>query len=199
MDKYSKLKVGILALQGDFELHQKQLDSLGVKSILVKLPAQLDEIDALIMPGGESTTMDKLLDMFSLRQPLIDFSKRAPIFGTCAGMILLSKTIEDNQSKVKSLGLMDIDVLRNGYGRQVFSFDTEINAKLNNGKSTFRASFIRAPKISRFGENVEILAELDNVPVLVKQRNILAASFHAELSEDTSLLEYFLDNFLLAL
>lgn len=198
MSKYKDLHIGILALQGDFERHQNQLGLLGVKSTLVKLPEQLAEIDGLILPGGESTTMDKLMDIFKLRIALKEFGAKLPIFGTCAGMILLANTIEENQSLVTPLDLIDIDVIRNGYGRQVHSFDTEIAADLNNGRSSFTASFIRAPKITRIGERVKILAEYEKSPVLVAENNILAASFHAELCEDTILLEYFLDNFLLA-
>lgn len=192
----SNLTIGVMALQGDFEMHVGQLSALGISYKLIKLPEHLDNVDALILPGGESTTMDKLIDRFDLRQPLLDFSQQRPIFGTCAGMILLAKEIDENQSNVKPLGLIDISVLRNGYGRQVFSFDTELHALLDGKKEKLTASFIRAPKVTRVGDNVEVLAEFDNTPVLVAERRFLAASFHTELETDTVLLEYFLNRFL---
>ena len=196
MKKISKSTIGILALQGDFEAHRQQLLKIGSTPVLVKLPAQLASIDALILPGGESTTMTKLMDTFALRQPIKEFTKRGPIFGTCAGMILLAKKIIDNQAGVKPLDLMDIDVIRNGYGRQVYSFDTELTANFDQEKRILNGSFIRAPKITRIGEAVKILAEFDHDPVLISEGNILAASFHAELSDTTDLLEYFLSKFL---
>ncbi|MFC1475035.1 pyridoxal 5'-phosphate synthase glutaminase subunit PdxT [Candidatus Zixiibacteriota bacterium] len=196
MNNYDSLNIGVLALQGDFKMHQKQLDKLGVKNCLVKLPEHLEKIDGLIIPGGESTTMDKLIDRFKLRQPLTDFCSEKPVYGTCAGMILLCKNIEDNQSEVKPLGLLDIDLVRTGYGRQVFSFEETINADLNGEKVAFKAAFIRAPIISRMGEQVEKLAVYSNKPILVRQKNILAASFHAELNDNTTLLEYFLKKIL---
>ncbi len=197
MNKYDSLNIGILALQGDFEMHQKQLDKLGVRNQLVKLPQHLEKIDGLIIPGGESTTMDKLIDRFDLRQSLTGFCKTKPVYGTCAGMILLCKHIEDNQSDVKPLGLLDIDIVRTGYGRQVFSFEEHINANLDGEKVSFKAAFIRAPIITRMGEQVEQLAVFSDKPILVKEKNILAASFHAELNDNTTLLEYFLKNILL--
>ena len=195
MSLSKNITVGILALQGDYEAHKKQLKSLGIKAVEVRLPIDLKNPDTLIIPGGESTTMDKLIDRFDLRQPLINFCKIKPVFGTCAGMILLSKKIEDNQSGVKPFGLIDIDVLRNGYGRQVFSFEDEINLNLGNGKSQMAATFIRAPKITRIGASVKVLGEFKNEPVLISQNNVLASSFHAELGQDTSLLSYFLKTF----
>ena len=195
MSLSKKISVGVLALQGDYEAHKKQLESLGVKAVEVRLAADLKNLDALIIPGGESTTMDKLIDRFDLRQPLINFCRSKPVFGTCAGMILLSKKIENNQSGVKPFGLIDIDVLRNGYGRQVFSFEDDINLNLGNGKSQISATFIRAPKITRLGKGVKVLGEFNNVPVLVSQDKALASSFHAELGQDTSLLSYFLKTF----
>ena len=187
--------VGVLALQGDYEAHKKQLQSLAVKAVEVRLESDLKNLDALIIPGGETTTMDKLINRFELRQPLINFCRSKPVFGTFAGLIMLSKKIEDNQSGVKPLGLLDIDVLRNGYGRQVFSFEDEININLGNGKSQMAATFIRAPKITRIGKGVKVLGEFKNEPVLVSQNKVLASSFHAELGQDTTLLRYFLKTF----
>ena len=189
------ITVGVLALQGDFDAHKKQLKSLGIRAVEVRLSHDLKNLDALIIPGGESTTMDKLIDRFDLREPLVNFCRSKPVFGVCAGMIMLSKKIEDNQSGVKPFGLIDIDVLRNGYGRQVFSFEDEINLNLGNGKSQMAATFIRAPKITRIGAGVKVLGEFKNEPVLVTQDNVLASSFHAELGQDTGLLSYFLKTF----
>ena len=194
---YDQLTVGVLALQGDFELHERQIRQLGATARRVRLPRDLDGLDGLVMPGGESTTMDILMDRYALREPLRRFGVSRAIYGTCAGMILLAKTIEDNQAGVTPLALLDIDVVRNGYGRQVFSFDEEISAKLNGDNRSFRGSFIRAPRVSRIGVGVEILAEFRGDPVLVQQKHILAASFHAELDTNTDLLEYFFVHFLL--
>ncbi len=195
MSRSKNITVGVLALQGDYEAHKRQLESLGVKAVEVRLAADLKNLDALIFPGGESTTMDKLINRFDLRQPLISFCKSKPVFGTCAGLILLSKNIEDNQSGVEPLGMIDIDVLRNGYGRQVFSFKEDINLKLDNGSSQIAATFIRAPKITKVGAGVKVLGEFKNEPVLISQNNVLASSFHAELGQDTLLLRYFLKTF----
>ena len=195
MSLSGNITVGVLALQGDYEAHKKQLDSLGVKAVEVRLAGDLTNLDALIIPGGETTTMDKLINRFKLRQPLINFCQSKPVFGTCAGLIMLSKKIEDNQSGVEPLGLLDIDVLRNGYGRQVFSFEEEININLGNGKSQMAATFIRAPKITRIGKGVKVLGKFKNEPVLISQNKVLASSFHAELGPDTSLLRYFLETF----
>ena len=189
------ITVGVLALQGDYEAHKKQLDSLGVMAVEVRLPKDLENLDALIIPGGESTTMDKLIDRFDLREPLVNFCRNKPVFGTCAGMIMLAKKIEDNLSGVEPFGLIDIDVLRNGYGRQVFSFEDEIKVNLNNGKSSLAATFIRAPRITRTGSSVKVLAEFKNNPVLVAQNNILSSCFHTELGQDTTLLDFFLTTF----
>ena len=184
--------IGVLALQGDYKAHAKQLKMLGVKAVEVRLPKDLEGLDALILPGGESTTMDKLIDRFGLRQPLTDFCKSKPVWGTCAGMIMLSKKVEDNQSNVTPLGILDIDVLRNGYGRQLFSFVDKVDVNLGNGTSKLAATFIRAPKITRLGKDVKVLGKFQSDPVLILQKNILASSFHTELSEDTTLLNYFL-------
>lgn len=194
---YRKLQIGVLALQGDFERHRRQLAHIGAQAREIRLPAELAEIDGLIMPGGESTTMDILIDRFSLREPLKVFGRAKPIYGTCAGMILLATQIEDNLANVRPLQLMDIDVVRMGYGRQINSFDEEVAAQLGGEQKSFRASYIRAPKVTRLGRGVQVLAAREETPVLVRQNNILASSFHTELTMDTSLLEYFLTDFLL--
>lgn len=195
---YSHLTIGVLALQGDYEMHQCQLALVGAKFRQVRLPRDLDrdKIDALILPGGESTTMSIMLDRFNLRDALTRFGQTAPIFGTCAGMILLAKGIEENASDVKPLGLLDIDVTRNGYGRQLYSFETRVKLDLMNGSEIdLPVSFIRAPRITRTGNSVRILGRYGDDPVLVQQGHLLASAFHSELDEDTRLLSYFLDNF----
>jgi 5'-phosphate synthase pdxT subunit len=193
---YKDYNIGVLALQGDFERHLYQLDLLGARNGLVKLPRDLAELDGLIMPGGESTTMNILFDRFNLREPLTEFGRSKPIYGTCAGMIMLAKHIDDNLSKVETLGLIDIDVVRNAYGRQVFSFEDDVPVSLDNGTHTVRATFIRAPKVVRTGPGVEILATYRDSPVLVREKHILAGSFHTELDDDTTILRYFFSHFL---
>ena len=191
------MKIGVLALQGDFECHLQQINSIGASGFEIKQPQQLEKIDGLIIPGGESSTMNILIDRFELREPLIDFVGSKPVYGTCAGMIMLAKNINDNLALVSSLKAIDIDVIRNGYGRQVFSFETPITAKFKDRQVELMVSFIRAPKISRIGQSVKVLASYENVPVLVAENKILASSFHTELTKDIVLLKYFLDNFLL--
>ncbi|MDD3732851.1 MAG: pyridoxal 5'-phosphate synthase glutaminase subunit PdxT [candidate division Zixibacteria bacterium] len=193
MKTYKDFHVGILTLQGDFEKHQRQVRSLGAVPEAVRLPGDLIGLDALIIPGGESSTMSVLIDRFALRAPLLEFARTHPVYGTCAGMILLARKIEDNISGVEPLALIDIDVRRNGYGRQVFSFETDIEVTLENGTKTVRGFFIRAPKITRVGEGVGVLAEYQARPVLVRQNNILASSFHSELNDDLTVLKYFVD------
>ena len=196
MKKYQNILVGVLALQGDYECHKKQLDKLGAPNRYVRLPEHLENIDALIFPGGESTTLSKLIDWFDLREKLIQFGQIKPIWGTCAGMILLSTEIEANQANVEPLKLIDIKVARTAYGRQVFSFETDLLIDFPDGQKSCTVAFIRAPRILDTGKNVKILATYNNEPVLVEKDNILTSSFHSELENDTTLLEYFLDNFL---
>ncbi|MBD3403668.1 pyridoxal 5'-phosphate synthase glutaminase subunit PdxT [candidate division GN15 bacterium] len=189
--------VGVLALQGDYGLHEAQIQRLGAQFREVRLPRDFEGLDALVMPGGESTTMNILMDRFGLREPISEFGRTKPIYGTCAGMILLARNIERNQSGVKPFGMIDIDVARNDYGRQIYSFDEELIADFHGEKKAFRASFIRAPRVTRVGNDVRVLATFRESPVLVEQDHILAASFHSELEEDTTLLEYFFRHFLL--
>jgi 5'-phosphate synthase pdxT subunit len=192
---YKNLTIGVLALQGDFQRHLIQLALLGLKGRPVRLPGDLDGLDGLIMPGGESTTMNIMLDRFDMRETLTDFTASKPVWGTCAGMVLLAKTIINDISGVKPLGVLDIDVSRNGYGRQIFSFETRIRARLNGHVTELEAVFIRAPKVMRTGAGVKKLAVYEDSPVLVSSNLILASSFHTELADDTSLLEYFLNDF----
>lgn len=176
-------------------MHEHQLGLLGVSSRRVRLPGDLDGIDGLILPGGESTTMSILMDRFGLFEPIRQFGLAKPIFGTCAGMILLSHSIKQNQSGVKTLDLIDIDVERNGYGRQVYSEEAELSLSLGGKLVMVKTAFIRAPRVLRVGPQVSILGEYSNSAVLVCQGKVLASSFHFELEEDTRLLTYFLEDF----
>lgn len=196
MDLFDNITVGVLALQGDYACHADHVRRVGAHLQEVRLPQDLEPCDALIMPGGESTTMSLLLDRFSLREPLRAFLRSKPTYGTCAGLILLGSEIEDNQSGVIPLKALDISVVRNGYGRQVFSFHEHIEVQFNGERHTVAVDFIRAPRITRVGKGVEVLSRLHSDPILVRQGKTLAGSFHAELGSDTAVLRFFLDKFL---
>lgn len=183
-------EVGILALQGDFELHTQALKKAGYDSLLVKNPAELKRVKRLIIPGGESTTVNKLVDIYNMRRPLIEFGKNNPIWGTCAGLIMLA--MNSNDLRVQPFGLIDIDAARNAYGRQVHSFSKKSKIRLNGRSEEIELVFIRAPKITRIGDNVQVLAELDSEIVMARENNILVSSFHPELSDSTLIHEYFL-------
>ena len=175
------MKVGVLAIQGDFDAHRRRLEQLGADVVLVKKPEQLDGVDALVIPGGESTTFLKFLEKGGFLEKLRDFVRAKPTFGTCAGAILLANQVENPPQE--SLGALDISVHRNAYGRQADSFIAEGETQLPGGP--LEMVFIRAPKIERVGANVEVLAREKNDPVLVRQGKIMAATFHPELSEGT--------------
>jgi 5'-phosphate synthase pdxT subunit len=161
----TKAIIGVLAIQGDYEAHQKRLEELGASTVLVRTPEQLDHIDALVMPGGESSTMLKFLERDGFFQKLKDFCAHKPTFGTCAGSILLAKEVTGPEQK--SLGVIDMTIRRNAYGRQLES--TIITAPTKLGTDPLEMVFIRAPKIEQTGKVVEILAERDGSPVLVRQ------------------------------
>src|SRR5579884_522483 len=171
------MKIGVLALQGDFDAHRKRLEELGAEVVLVKKPEQLDEIEGLIIPGGESSTFLKLLGEQGFAR-LKEFVRLKPTFGTCAGAILLAKEVENPQQT--GLGAIDIGIRRNAYGRQV---DSSIREGTFNG-TPIEMVFIRAPKIERVGPQVEVLATQGKDPVVVQQGNILASTFHPELTGD---------------
>jgi 5'-phosphate synthase pdxT subunit len=173
--------IGVLAIQGDFDAHRRRLEQLGAEVMLVKKPEQLDSVDALVIPGGESTTFLKFLEKGGFLEKLREFVRAKPTFGTCAGAILLANQVENPSQE--SLGVLDISVRRNAYGRQVDSFIGEAQTELPGGP--LEMVFIRAPRIERVGPKVEILAREKNDPVLVRQGRIMAATFHPELSEDT--------------
>ena len=176
--------VGVLALQGAFEAHQHVLRDLGVETVQVRTPAELELVDALVMPGGESTTMSHLLVTSGLFESIDARLKQGmPVFGTCAGMILLAKGVLDGRSDQKSFGAIDIDVKRNAYGRQIDSFETDI--EVDGLVEDFHAVFIRAPQIARCGEGVTVLARHGQDIVLARQGSVMVASFHPELTSDT--------------
>ena len=183
----AKPRVGVLALQGDFEAHCRALESAGAEAVEIRTAAELNGVDALVIPGGESTTMLKLLDMEGLFQPLAEFGARKPIFGTCAGAILLATEVL-NPTQV-SLGLMDLTVERNGYGRQI---DSRI-AQIEVAGQPAEAVFIRAPIIRRVGEQVKVLAEYQGTPVLAEQGRHMVATFHPELSKADTVHRHFVE------
>ncbi|OOF78451.1 glutamine amidotransferase subunit PdxT [Rodentibacter caecimuris] len=191
MKDYSAYKVGVLALQGAVSEHLAQIQSLGATAVTIKTVAQLDELDALVLPGGESTSIGKLMRTYGFIEAIQAFAKQnKPIFGTCAGMILLAKTLEGGEQA--HLQLMDIAVQRNAFGRQVDSFQTDLAVK--GLAKPFPAVFIRAPYISQILDKsaVEILAEFDGNVVLAKQGNLLACAFHPELTSDNQVMSLFL-------
>jgi pyridoxal 5'-phosphate synthase pdxT subunit len=174
------LRIGVLAVQGNFREHAAVLRRLGAEPVEVRLPAQLDGLDGLIVPGGESTAIVRLMRLYGLDEALRQFS--APIFGTCAGMIVLDR---------EHLALGDFRVARNAFGRQVHSFEADLD--IGHGDEPVRAVFIRAPWIEDAGPGVEVLAEIDGHPVLARDGRLLVAAFHPELTDDTRIHELFLN------
>ncbi|MCB1269608.1 MAG: pyridoxal 5'-phosphate synthase glutaminase subunit PdxT [Microthrixaceae bacterium] len=188
--------VGVLALQGAFGLHVDLLESLGVRAVEVRRADQLDSVDRLVLPGGESTTMSMLAERFDLLEPLRDFCRSGrPVFGTCAGAILLGSEILDGRDDQHCLGAVDISVRRNGFGRQVDSFEIDVDvdalATAGLGDAPFHAVCIRAPVIERVGDGVEVMARIDGSPALVRDGAIMVAIFHPELAGDRRLHELF--------
>jgi pyridoxal 5'-phosphate synthase pdxT subunit len=174
------MRIGVLAVQGNFREHAAVLRRLGVEVVEIRKPDQLERLDGLVIPGGESTAIARLIGLYGLEEAIRRFTQ--PIFGTCAGMILLGRD---------HLGLADLSVRRNAYGRQVASFEADL--ELSGEEEPLRGVFIRAPELEEIGPDVEVLAELDGMPVLVRDGRILAASFHPELTDDTRVHERFLE------
>ena len=175
-----KHRIGVLALQGAFREHVQALRRAGAEVVEVRLPEQLDDVDGLVIPGGESTTMARLAELYGLDDAIRSFGR--PILGTCAGMILVDRA---------HLGLADLEVARNAYGRQVASFEADLD--LGDGDRPFCGVFIRAPRVRDFGSGVEVLAQLDGEPVLLRDGGVLVASFHPELTHDPRIHERFLE------
>lgn len=183
--------IGVLALQGAFLEHQRVLEKCGVQTVLVRKPEQLARVDGLIIPGGESTTIGKLMRQFGLDEEIRAKAKAGmPVFGTCAGMIVLAAEIENSDQF--RLALMDMEVARNAFGRQVDSFETEIVVP-TIGEPGVRGVFIRAPYVKSVGPEVQILGEYQGKIVMARQGNLLVAAFHPELTEDARVHQYFLD------
>ncbi|SHE32014.1 pyridoxal phosphate synthase yaaE subunit [Ferrithrix thermotolerans DSM 19514] len=193
------MQIGVLALQGDFLEHSEMLDSLGVKVSTVRLPRDLDSIDGLILPGGESTTISKLLETSGLKEALLSRTD-LPVFGTCAGLILMSRSIVDGRDDQFSFGYLDVEVRRNGFGRQIRSFEADIDVE-GVSPPPMKAVFIRAPVITGVDGGVEVLGRVvydfgdrgESVPVVVRQGSYLASAFHPELTSDSRLHRYFLE------
>ncbi len=174
------MRIGVLAVQGNFREHAAMLRRLGAEPVEVRKPEQLDGLDGLIIPGGESSAIMRLVRLYGLEVAIREFSR--PLFGTCAGMILLDRN---------HLGVLDLEVARNAYGRQVASFEADLD--LDGDERPLRGVFIRAPRVAEVGADVDVLAELDGEPVLLREGRVLVASFHPELTDDTRVHERFLD------
>jgi len=188
-----KINVGVLALQGDFKEHIKMLKDLDIPVIEIRFPQQLEEIDGLIIPGGESTTINKLMDKYGFKERLKDFYKSGkPIFGTCAGLIILASEVS---GKGPGLGFIDMKVKRNAYGRQIDSFEEMVSINLDHKPDpvSFKSVFIRAPKIVYTGKNVKVLSSLSDDILLAREKNILVCAFHPELTDDTRIHKYFIE------
>jgi 5'-phosphate synthase pdxT subunit len=178
------MKIGVLALQGAFREHLQTLDSIGVEGVPVRLPQDLEGVSGLILPGGESTTMRRLIDRWELRQPILALADRgAPLFGTCAGMIVLARELAGGEEPI--LPLLDVTVQRNAFGRQLDSFESDLSVPVL-GDRPVHGVFIRAPIVERTGPNVDVLARLDDGRVVaVRERNLIATAFHPELAGET--------------
>jgi len=183
--------IGILALQGNFLQHAEMVSNLGETPVLIRYPEDLKKCRALIIPGGESPTMSMQIDRNGLRTPLKVFAETKPIMGTCAGMILLSSS--ENTKNMTPLRIMDFTVKRNGWGRQVHSFSDNLNLHFDKDKQ-FEGTFIRAPKISNIGKNINVLAEYNGEPVMLKNTIHLVCSFHPEVGHDYRIHQYFINN-----
>lgn len=185
------MKIGVLALQGDFYLHLRRLRELEVEAVAVKKPEELADCRGLIIPGGESTTLVKLLKNIGLYDLLPEFNREWPIFGTCAGAILVSREVSNHP--IEPLNLIDISIERNSYGRQIDSFDETVELHLNGSIKTVEGVFIRAPRITRVGKSVQALATHNGDVVMVENEAVLAATFHPELTENRLIHQYFVD------
>lgn len=182
-------QIGVLGLQGAYAKHLAILQQLHLKAVDVRKPNDLEECHGLIIPGGESTTMTKLINEIEMHGALLKFSVDRPVFGTCAGMILMATKVDDD--RVKTLNLMNIEVERNGYGRQIDSFIDELDVTTNGQAFSMRGVFIRAPRIKNMGDGVEVLASVNGEPVLVQEGHHMAAAFHPELTGETRIHNYF--------
>jgi len=182
------VKIGVLALQGNYEMHNQLLERIGVEPVCIRYPHELDVVEGLVIPGGESTTISKLMKRIGFFEPLKSFANDYPIIGTCAGLILMSKIVIDTD--IEPLGLLDVQIERNGYGRQINSNTTDIEFELNCINYTLPASFIRAPKVVSYGKSIKVLAMSDETPIIVRNDKHMGISFHPELDNIAILHEY---------
>ena len=182
------MKIGVLCLQGGYQKHIEILSELKIKAIKVRYESDLSNIDGLIIPGGESTTFSRLIQKQKLYRPLMNYVKKNPVYATCAGLILLSNSILNNDT-IKTFNILDITISKNAWGRQIYSFVKDLEISIFDKK--FKGIFIRAPKITRANQDIEILSSIDNSPVMVKKNNLLGTTFHPELTNDTRIHEYF--------
>jgi pyridoxal 5'-phosphate synthase pdxT subunit len=186
------MKVGVLALQGDVREHARALEAAGASPVAVRDRGELDAVEALIIPGGESTTIGKLLVRFGLLDPVKErVAEGMPVYGTCAGLILMADKVVGKEDAPHRIGALNVDVRRNGYGRQTDSFETDL--EVEGFDAPFRAVFIRAPVIERSGDDVSVLASCEGRPVLVSQGALLASSFHPEMTGDSRIHRLFVD------
>jgi 5'-phosphate synthase pdxT subunit len=187
------VKIGVLSLQGDVREHARSLSDCGVHSSLIRRPSELEAVDALVIPGGESTTISKLARIFDIFEPIQErISAGMPVYGSCAGMILLADRVEDAIVGQESFGGLDVTVRRNAFGRQVDSFETDLTFK-GITQPPIRAVFIRAPWVESVGSSVEVLAEVDGHPVAVRSDHLFATSFHPELTGDNRIHKFFIE------
>jgi 5'-phosphate synthase pdxT subunit len=187
------VKIGVLSLQGDVREHARSLSDCGVHSSLVRRPSELEAVDALVIPGGESTTISKLARIFNIFEPIQErINDGMPVYGSCAGMILLADRVEDAIVGQESFGGLDVTVRRNAFGRQVDSFETDLTFK-GITQPPIRAVFIRAPWVEKTGPSVEVLAEVNGHPVAVRSNHLFATSFHPELTGDNRIHKFFIE------
>ena len=189
--------VGLLTLQGDYDKHRRAFRSLGRETFDVRRPGELAEVSCLVIPGGESTTLTRLMDRAGLRRPLLDFAALNPVMGTCAGLIMLASRLTGEKRSdygVEPLGLLDCTVMRNGYGRQIDSFTAPLSLdRLDGSADPFPAVFIRAPRITAVGPDTEVVASYNDEPVIIRQGRLLGIAFHPELTDDLRIHRAFLD------
>ena len=182
------MKIGVLALQGNYEMHSQVLERIGIEPVTVRYPYELDTVEGLVIPGGESTTISKLMNRMGLYKPLKSFANDYPVLGICAGLILMSEKVVD--ANLEPLGLLDVQIERNGYGRQINSNTINIEFELNNNNYNISGSFIRAPRIVSYGSSVMNIAMRNDCPVIVKNNKHMGISFHPELYNISFLHEY---------
>ena len=189
--------VGLLTLQGDYDKHRRVFGALGAETYDVRRPAELAAVSCLVIPGGESTTLTRLVDRVGLREPLLEFAAHHPVMGTCAGLIMMASRLTGEKRSdfgVDPLGLLDCTVLRNGYGRQIDSFTAPLEiGRLDGSRESFPAVFIRAPRITAVGVKIEVLASYRQEPVIIRQGRLVGIAFHPELTADLRIHRAFLD------